>query len=292
MKLATFALSAALAFSLPAYAKVFPTPSKHDSRFQTVDYTTDVIELRLKIGRFTEIEFAKDETKIDFLMGDREAWTIKIIGNTFYLKPKAAFADTNLKIITNKRTYWFDLVMTEDKKDGGKKKPVAYRLDFRYPYEPPPPPVQAPVDLAAIMVQKEAAMQREIDDRLAGSPSDTPKSFRPVEPKPLNGDYSLIGPDELMPTSVFDNGEQTAITFAPQNPMPIIFVKEADGSESRVNFHVENDMLIVHRIARKFILRRGSMAACLINGNFRPFEGDNSSNTISSDVVREVRGAK
>jgi type IV secretion system protein VirB9 len=281
-------LSLALAIILVSvgtvHAEITPRPSQVDKRFQVVDYSHDIIKLQAAVGRFTEIEFSKDETKIDFLMGDRDAWTIRIIGNSFNLKPKASFADTNLKIITNKRVYWFDIVMSTQ------KLPVAWHLSFRYPPEPPSVEPKPTIDPAIVAAQAVAQEKIDIEEKLGGAKK-TPVSYVPREPKLLNGDYSLIGADELTPTSVFDNGELTAITFAPNKPVPAIFVKELDGSEARVNFNYENDMMIVHRVARQFVLRRGSQSACLINGNFRPTGNSGTTHTISDEVRREVKGA-
>jgi type IV secretion system protein VirB9 len=296
MKLRALAFAACIACVGSVHAEVEPQSSAIDTRFQTIEYTPDIIKVKARVGRLMEIEFSPAEDKIEFAMGDREAWTVKTVGNTIYLKPKATFADTNLRVITSKRKYWFDLAMAK------KKDPVAYHLSFHYPYEAPPATAVS-ISPELLAAQREAQEKLSIEDRLGNAHSAQPKlrvstkqdaqnDSKPADanaPRALNGDYGVIGPDELTPTSAYDNGEITALTFAPNNPMPEVFAKEADGSEARIDFHIENDMMIIHRVARKLILRRGSAVACLINGNYNSRGSNRQTNTVSDEVVREIK---
>jgi type IV secretion system protein VirB9 len=266
-----------------AHALVRPTPSKSDPHFQRTKYTTEIIEIRARIGKVLEIQLSPKETDIQYMIGDRDAWTIKTAGNLFTMKPKAASADTNLKLWSKNHTrvYWFRLVMVTDA-----KAPELWSLTFDYPPGPPPPP---PSISPAVLAVQLAAQQKEAVETNLGRHTYEPPQAAEQTDRPINGMYGIIGPEELTPTSVYDNGELTAITFAPNNPMPTVFAKEADGSESRVNYHIENDMMIVHRVARKFVLRRGSAVACLINGNFQPTGQNSRTHTASDFVRREVK---
>ncbi|WLI87820.1 TrbG/VirB9 family P-type conjugative transfer protein [Massilia sp. R2A-15] len=248
------------------------------NHFRTIPYTGDIVVVQAMVGRMLEIEFGKAETSIEFAMGDREAWYVKTVGNVMFIKPKAAVADTNLRVITNRRKYWFDLVMTD--RLGG----LPYHLDFKYPPEPVGAPISTPEALAgegklAIDQQLSSALRAAIAKTVTGSAGSGT----------LNGNYDFIGPDELLPTAAYDNGEMTYIEFAPNNPMPVVFAVDEDGKESRVNFHVERDVLIVHRTARRLVFRRDQVAACLINGNFRT-SGASATYTSSQAVQRKVKG--
>jgi type IV secretion system protein VirB9 len=46
-------------------------------------------------------------------------------------------------------------------------------------------------------------------------------------------------------------------------------VRNADGSEGLVNFTVEPDAVIVHRVAERLILRRGRLVGCVWNQAYR-----------------------
>jgi type IV secretion system protein VirB9 len=269
-------------------AKTKPVPSGEDPHFQRAPYVHDVFEIVVRPGKYAEIELSPGETDIRFAMGDRDAWIIKTSDNTFAFKPKAKFADTNLKIWSpnSKRVYWFNIVMA-DKKDK-----ELWHLSFDYPPDPPKAPVtqvQPSLSPEVVAIQRAAREHEDIERSLGGGEAVHAMEMQEQEiERPLNGNYGIMGPDELTPTSVYDNGEQTVMTFAPNNPMPTIFVKEADGSESRVSKHVENDMLIVHRVAKQFVLRHLGKAACLINGSFNPTGPNSKTKTISDNVVREI----
>jgi type IV secretion system protein VirB9 len=282
-------IAAALAVcAVSAGAKTKPVPSGADPRLQRAPYVHDVIEIVVRPGRYAEIELSPGETDIRFGIGDRDAWIIKTAGNTFAFKPKAKFADTNLKIwsANSNRVYWFNIVMA------GKDDQDMWHLSFDYPPEPPKPApaptpvVQSPEVVAIQLAQRE---KEDIERSLGGGEAVHPYDVAdPAPAQPLNGNYGIMGPEELTPTSVYDNGEQTVLTFAPNHPMPTIFVKEADGSETRVSKHFENDMLIVHRVAKQFVLRHMGQAACLINGSFNPTGPNNRTKTISNNVIRET----
>lgn len=279
--------------SVTGNAKIRPVPSNSDGHFQRAPYVHDVIEIVVRPGRFAEIVLSSEEDDIQFAIGDRKAWTIKTSGNIFGFKPNAAIADTNLKIWSEKkkRVYWFNIVMAK------KNDVELWHLDFDYPPEPIASPAPPSPEVIAIRraVQERARINQEHEDieRSLGSGEAIVAAEEEMEDhaparRILNGNYGVIGPEELTPTSVYDNGEQTVLTFAPNNPLPAIFVKEADGSETRVPKHVENDMLIVHRVARQFVLRHLGKALCLINGSFVAAGPNNETKTVSQDVVREL----
>jgi type IV secretion system protein VirB9 len=211
-------------------------------------------------------------------MGDREAWSVKTVANVMFLKPKAVMADTNLRVITNRRKYWFDLVMTENARI------VPYHIDFKFPAEVISAPVPSPEELAR---QEKSAIEGHVSAgiRVALSKMGPAKASG----RALNDDYDFIGPDSLLPLATYDDGEMTYIEFAPNNPMPVVFAVDEDGSESRVNFHVEKDIFVVHRTAKRLVFRRGSAAGCLINGSVRA-SGAKSTYTASTVVQRKVKG--
>ena len=274
-----------------------------DYQFQVFDYhpnETTYHVIKAKIGQFTEIQFSPEEgrEKILYGLGDKSAWTIFQHENTLIFKPSAAFPSTNMKVKTNKRVYWFKLQMAQNEKE------VLWHAEFRYPDEPvvlepivPVVPPPSPEMLAAVAAKKAAEEEKAktalIESRFGLTEEKVDSSTTSdKQTRIINGDYGVIGAAELTPTSVYDNGEQTAITFAPNNPVPSIFYEEADGSESVVPFHFENDIMIVHRVARKFVLRRGDAVACLINGSFNASGANTKTHTISDDIVREVKEIK
>lgn len=103
-----------------------------DSRIKTYIYSpNEVFLLVLHYGFQSHIEFAKNETIDTITLGDSFAWKLTPIGNKLFIKPMEKNIRTNMTIITNKRTYQFDIVAKEliDEED----KDLVYVVRFQYP---------------------------------------------------------------------------------------------------------------------------------------------------------------
>ena len=87
--------------------------------------------------------------------------------------------------------------------------------------------------------------------------SPTPAEPAPAPPQDVNHAYSYQGSAEILPIRLFDDGQSTYFRFAEGVSYPAIFAVEADHSEAVVNFHVRDGYLVVDRLARGFVLRRG-----------------------------------
>jgi type IV secretion system protein VirB9 len=104
-----------------------------DNRIKTYIYNpNEVYLLVLHFGFQSHIEFAKEEEIQTISLGDAYAWTISPLGNRLFIKPLEKNIRTNMTIITNKRTYQFDIVskelgLEEDEKD------LVYVVRFYYP---------------------------------------------------------------------------------------------------------------------------------------------------------------
>ena len=78
---------------------------------------------------------------------------------------------------------------------------------------------------------------------------------------------------------------------SPQTPIfPAIFVRNADGSESLLNFSMDSGDVVVHRVAGRFILRRGKLAGCIINQGFNGGGLRLESGTVTPEVRALVPG--
>ena len=106
---------------------------------------------------------------------------------------------------------------------------------------------------------------------------------------PENVDYWYCGSPELKPIAASDNGIETRLTFGARSELPAVFVLNDDGSESLVNFSIDEGDVIVQRIARRFILRRGKLVGCIVNEGFLGAGERLKSGTISPAVTRVVK---
>jgi type IV secretion system protein VirB9 len=87
--------------------------------------------LVLHYGFQSHIEFGKGENIETITLGDSYAWKITPLGNRLFIKPMERNIRTNMTIITNKRTYQFDIV-AKDLEDGDERD-LVYVIRFQYP---------------------------------------------------------------------------------------------------------------------------------------------------------------
>lgn len=107
-------------------------PITVDNRIKTYVYNSnEVYLLILHFGFQSHIEFARDEEIETISLGDTYAWKLTPLGNRLFIKPMEKNIRTNMTIITNKRTYQFDLVAKE--LEGEDEKDLVYLVRFYYP---------------------------------------------------------------------------------------------------------------------------------------------------------------
>jgi type IV secretion system protein VirB9 len=103
-----------------------------DSRIKTYIYNqNEVFLLVLHYGFQSHIEFGKNESIETITVGDSFAWKITPLDNRLFIKPMERNIRTNMTIITNKRTYQFDLVAKE--LESGDERDLVYVIRFQYP---------------------------------------------------------------------------------------------------------------------------------------------------------------
>jgi type IV secretion system protein VirB9 len=262
-----------------AWAELTPPKGKLDSRVRVADYDpAEVYKIRTFYGVSTHVQFAEGETMTDVALGDKEAWEVEPRKSHLFIKPKAQKADTNLTVVTNKRVYQFALVVEPRaiRDDKAWKDPdLVYSLSFRYPNE----------EVARLATQASAAevkaMRNEIKVKLAEA-----------KKHDENRDYWVAGAEEISPTAVRDDGRFIYLTFSLNRDMPAIYAVDAKGNESLINTNVEGNEIVVQRMVRKLVLRKGKAVACLVNKSFDLNGGrDNATGTVASDVERVIKGA-
>jgi type IV secretion system protein VirB9 len=109
--------------------------------------------------------------------------------------------------------------------------------------------------------------------------------------RPRNIDYWYCGQPTLKPTAASDDGVHMRLRFAANAELPAIFVRNEDGSESLLNFSMDAGDVIVHRVAKRFILRRGKLTGCVVNLGFIGGGARLDSGTVAPNVERRVQGS-
>ena len=248
-----------------ARAESIPVAGHVDPRIRTAFYDPNqVYELFGFVGLHPDLEFAPDERFVGLSAGDPKAFTYSAHENVLTIRPKVARDAMNLTVTTTLHRYYFDYTIAP-RSDRGDV--VMYAVQFTYP---PPPATAATVPRAQLIWQDFAKAEAM---------------------RPKNTDYWYCGSPEIRPIAAYDDGIETHIRYDAREELPAIFILQTDGSESLLNFTVQEDEVVIHRVARRFVVRRGSLTGCIVNQRFNGGGERLRSGTIAPDVIRERRGA-
>ncbi|MFO0389645.1 MAG: TrbG/VirB9 family P-type conjugative transfer protein [Alphaproteobacteria bacterium] len=264
-----------------------------DSRMRILPYDeSDVYTIPTKYGYQTSIVFGSDEQIETISMGDRSLWQIIPSGNRIFIRPMLDDVITNMTVITNKRSYQFDIKsVSEDSKNTN----IIYVAKFVYPDQ------AAELSVSAYDAQIDTTQEPEKLENVfpeAVTVSDTPPPSMPaipenITPSPVsestrskavvitpktsvpivgqNFNYTFAGPNELAPLQVFDDGKSTYFKYQDAGqPLPNAYIISADGSEKPVGHYVKNGLMIVDDIAGEWVLKSSAGAIMIYNEHLNP----------------------
>lgn len=245
-----------------------PVPVTTDSRIKTLVYNpNEVFELKFYYGYQSFIEFSENEEIEMISIGESFAWKITPAGKRLFVRPLEIAAHTNMTIITNKRTYHFDI--KSDEYTGREDEELVYTVRFYYPQLDQPLPI--PPQLAIPVAPKiSAEIKRPIPEGLV-SQNLNEKNILALTGNPtgfeLNFDYSVAGKaDDILPQKIYDNGQETLLKFANNNlVIPEIFAVDPFGTETRLQYIVRDEHVVVPIVARQITLRFGGALLCIYN---------------------------
>ena len=260
-ELGAWALSA-LFLPAPAWSDSSEGYELVDARIRIQAYEPDAIyRLKAYVGYQIDLEFEPGESFVSLGAGDMESITFAAQANHVFIKPRAIGAETNITILTNLRAYQFDYVV-------GSAPPAPDLRDVIYAFRFTYPSVRAQTKATDLLERKLASAS---------------------EQRPHNLDYRYCGSSALKPESAWDDGVQTHLRFGPRQELPAVFVRNDDGSESLVNFALQGGDVVVQRVARQFIARRGRLSGSIVNGAFSGTGDQLGSGTIAPAVERITR---
>jgi type IV secretion system protein VirB9 len=263
LTLGVWTVALMLGINGPICADSLPMRGVTDSRIRTVLYSPDdVYRLYGFVGYALDLEFASDEVFVGLSAGDPEALTYSAHENILTLRPKAASSQMNLTVSTTKRRYYFEYRI-EVRSMSRFADEAMYAVRFMYPANPAAKESLTPEQRVA---RDLAVAQRN---------------------RPRNVDYWFCGNGAVKPAAASDDGVHTRLTFAPKAELPAIFVSNDDGSESLLNFSMDAGDVVIHRVASRFIVRRGRLTGCIVNKGYAGSGERLESGTIAPDVTRE-----
>ena len=227
------------AFALLSCSAAIAAPAE-DKRIRTQAYSPDhIVQILGRSGIQSTIEFAPDERIENVAVGDSSAWQItpNRRASLLFVKPLTPRSRTNMTVVTDHRTYMFDLVA------GDKWTTPVYALKFSYPNEP------KPVDTHPAPVQQ-----------AAGAPGPTEPAATMTADK-LHFDWNKKGNGKLMPNRVFDDGASLYLAWDKETPLPAILTVSEDRKEGPVNYRMSGDYIVISPIPANLVLRYGSKFA-------------------------------
>ncbi|MBJ7416205.1 MAG: TrbG/VirB9 family P-type conjugative transfer protein [Niveispirillum sp.] len=222
------------------------TPCFADNRIVWTQYDeATVVTVPGRAGIQTTIQFEAGERIENVDIGDSAGWQVtpNRRADLLFLKPILPDSRTNMTVVTDRRTYLFDLTT------GGKGGPL-YVMRFSYPkpFTPPTPTVAEapPPDITSDPAPKVA------EEVAVPQPSD------------LNFAWEKQGPEKMLPAQVFDDGHSTYLRWEAGAEVPAIMVAGPDGVEGPANYALRNDLIVVDGVPRRITLRNGKRTASLI----------------------------
>jgi type IV secretion system protein VirB9 len=189
-----------------------------DIRIQSIEYRNNqVVRVRTTPGFQLTIELAPDEMVQSMALGDNSAFQVSAnkAGDHLFIKPLQADISTNLTVVTDVRTYNFELTST-----GEASADLPYAIRFTYPNLASPPPM-SPTSSAGV----------------------------------TKGRYRLKGDRALRPKAISDDGLKTYIEWPADGALPAVYSLERDGRETLANGNMRGAFFVIDGVARRLIFR-------------------------------------
>lgn len=212
-----------------------------DSRLRTQLFDPEqVVRIVGRPGIQSTIEFGNDERIENVAVGDSSAWQVtpNRRGSAIFLKPLSSVGVTNMTVVTDRRTYLFDLVA------GGKDVTPLYSLKFTYP-------VLAPEVSETVVSVAQGAITTDAHN--ASAPL--------AAPERLNFNWKVKGAKSLQPTRVFDDGSALFIGWDSRAPLPAVLSIAEGGEEGPLHYTVAGEYIVVKPLPALVVLRYGKYDA-------------------------------
>jgi type IV secretion system protein VirB9 len=211
-----------------------------DNRIRSLAYDPDrIVQILGKPGIQSTIQFGEDERIENVAVGDSNAWQItpNHRASLLFVKPLAARSRTNMTVVTDRRTYMFDLVA------GDKWTTPVYALKFSYPNDKPAEPEAKPTQPVTVAAD--------------AGPTATMTADR------LHFDWRSKGYGKLVPSRVFDDGTAVYLSWNKEVPLPAILTVSEDRKEGPLSYKMSGEYIVVSPIPQNMVLRYGNRMALL-----------------------------
>src|SRR4051812_3441631 len=227
-----------VSFAALAFVGCMSAAQAADNRIRTLAYEPDaIVKILGKAGIQSTIEFADDERIENVAVGDSSAWQItpNRRASLLFVKPLAAHSRTNMTVVTDRRTYMFDLVA------GERSAAPIYAMKFSYPNEPKSEASKPAQQVAAVTPQPSAVLTAD----------------------KLHFDWKSKGHGKLVPRRMFDDGASVYLAWDKETPLPAILTQSQDRKEGPVNYRMSGEYIVISPVPANLVLRYGKKSALL-----------------------------
>ncbi|MBX3594143.1 TrbG/VirB9 family P-type conjugative transfer protein [Sphingomonas sp.] len=232
MRPLALAVALVATFASGTQAQVRPQPGGGDPRLQSIAYRPEqVVMLEVATGYQLSLEFAPDEAIESVAVGDSGAWAVVPTkrGGHLFIKPVLAGVSTNMTVVTDARTYLFDLQPLP-----GPSPDMAYTVRFTYPR-------------AAAAMQSPAGPARAVVETL----------------------YRVHGDRMLQPAAISDDGTATYIRWPDEAALPAVYAVDARGRETLVNGMMRDGLYVIDGVSRRLRFRIDDRTALAVRRSGR-----------------------
>lgn len=210
----------------------------NESRIVRYTYSPEIIFRIYSLPTtHTHIELGEDEgLKETPVAGDTVQWRISGGPRNLYVKPVRDGIQTSLTVVTNKRTYQFQLISSK------KEKKLYQKVSFDYPDRAAE--IRLMQDIATAKINAEKA---RLDDQIISE----------VRPEQLDFNFDIDGDTSFKPTAAYTDGTFTFLRLPNTQDCPVVFLIDENDKPSLINYRVKTNMIIVERLAKKLLLKLG-----------------------------------
>lgn len=203
-------------------------PIAMDSRIKTLVYSeNEVFRVVIHYGWQTIIEFAENEEVQTISVGNNYAWQITPLDRRLFIKPLEENILTNMTVITNLRSYQFE--MQSKASSYARDDELTFVVRFFYP------------DSA------DDKIMPEVETAVAAEPI-------AIE-KPFNYNYITSKPNALSPIEVFDDGIGTFFKFNNSSLKASPRFQAKEGKQlMELTPQYRGAYIYVNKIAKEFVI--------------------------------------
>lgn len=218
---------------------VQPIPAAKENRIVRFTYSPDVIfRILTTTAWHTHIALADDEGIIETpVTGDSTQWRVSGGPRNIYVKPVRDNLETSLTLVTNRRTYQFQLV------SGAKGAHVYQKVSFDYPER------EADIKLMQETAAKAVAAEESRLSNQVIAPN--------VDPTEFDFGYEIVGDAPFRPLAVYSDEKATYLRMPATQIAPAVFLLDEQNNASLVEFKPRKNYIVVERLVTGLLLKVG-----------------------------------